>query len=227
VITEVGQIVSGIAAAIEEQTTVTKDVAGNIAQASAGVTDANERVAQTATVAQSISQDVAHVSGQGQAIKVDGSQVEESAGALNRLTGSFKEIVGRFQLGRGVTDFGPVKQGHLHWRSRLVAMFDGRETIGNADVTDHTHCAFGKWYYGDACEGLKQLPIFAQIGTHHQAFHTLVTEIVQAWNGGRQNEARERFQKLLPHTDALFALLDQLTLDAVKAGSEMACGSQA
>lgn len=37
VVAEVDQIVSGIAAAIEEQAAVTKDVAGNIAQASAGV----------------------------------------------------------------------------------------------------------------------------------------------------------------------------------------------
>ena len=45
---DVGGIVANIAAAIEEQATVTRDVAGNIAQASAGVTDANTRVAQTA-----------------------------------------------------------------------------------------------------------------------------------------------------------------------------------
>ena len=54
VIKEVGGIVSSIAAAIEEQATVTKDVAGNIAQASAGVRDANYAYPQTAEVSKAI-----------------------------------------------------------------------------------------------------------------------------------------------------------------------------
>ena len=61
VISDVGGIVSSIAAAIEEQAAVTKDVAGNIAQASRGVHEANERVAQTAEVSKSIARDIAGV----------------------------------------------------------------------------------------------------------------------------------------------------------------------
>ena len=59
VIRDVGTIVTSIAAAIEEQATVTKDVAGNIAQASSGVREANERVSQTAEVSKSIARDIA------------------------------------------------------------------------------------------------------------------------------------------------------------------------
>ena len=45
VIRDVNEIVMSIAAAIQEQATVTQDIAGNIAQASSGVRDANTRVA--------------------------------------------------------------------------------------------------------------------------------------------------------------------------------------
>jgi len=61
VIGEVGHLVANIATAIEEQAAVTRDVAGNIAQASAGVRDANERMAQTASVSRSMAQDIAGV----------------------------------------------------------------------------------------------------------------------------------------------------------------------
>jgi len=61
VIREVGELVNSIAAAIEEQSVVTRDLAGNIAQVSAGVQDANERVAQTAEVSREMARDIAEV----------------------------------------------------------------------------------------------------------------------------------------------------------------------
>ena len=50
VIHEVSDIVASIAAAIEEQATVTKDIARNIGEATAGVRDANSRVAESSQV---------------------------------------------------------------------------------------------------------------------------------------------------------------------------------
>ena len=50
VIFEVSDIVGSIAAAIEEQTVSTKDIARNIAEASFGVNDVNERIAQSSEV---------------------------------------------------------------------------------------------------------------------------------------------------------------------------------
>jgi hypothetical protein len=55
---------------------------------------------------------------------------------------------------------------------------------------------------------------FRQLGADHQGFHALVSEIVHLWNGGRQAEARQRFEKLIPQTTNLFTLLDELSLDA-------------
>jgi methyl-accepting chemotaxis protein len=98
VIAEVGQIVTGIATAIEEQATVTKDVAGNIAQASSGVHEANERVAQTATVAKSMAQDLAGVNAAADEIRAGGEQVQASAAELSRLSEQLKGLVGQFKV---------------------------------------------------------------------------------------------------------------------------------
>lgn len=98
VVQEVGRLVSSIAAAIEEQATVTKDVAGNVAQASAGVNEANERVAQTASVSKTIAEDVAGVNAAVGEIRSGGEQVQSSAAELSKLAEQLKELVTQFKV---------------------------------------------------------------------------------------------------------------------------------
>jgi methyl-accepting chemotaxis protein len=76
---QVGEIVASIAAAIEEQFVVTKDVASNVANASTGVRDSNERVSRTANVSQSIAEDIAQVNARIGKISSGGDQVLSSA----------------------------------------------------------------------------------------------------------------------------------------------------
>ena len=126
VVAEVGHIVASIATAIEEQAAVTRDVAGNIAQASFGVQEANERVNQTATVtrdvadniaqasagvreanervnqtaagAKSMAQDIAGVDAAAAEIRAGGEQVQASAAELSQLAEQLKRLVGQFRV---------------------------------------------------------------------------------------------------------------------------------
>lgn len=99
VISEVSDLVNSIAASIEEQSVVTRDVAGNIAQASSEVNDANERLAQTALVSQSIAEDVAGVSTTVEEIRQGNRQVSESANKLSELAQTLEEMVHKFNCG--------------------------------------------------------------------------------------------------------------------------------
>ena len=98
VIRNVGDIVASIAASIEEQAVVTKDVANNIAQASAGVRDSNERVAQTAAVSASIALDMAEINVAVGRINEGGQQVQASTGELSSLAEKLEGTVGRFKI---------------------------------------------------------------------------------------------------------------------------------
>ncbi len=93
-----GGIVANIAAAIEEQATVTKDVAGNIAQASTGVKEANSRVAQTATVSTSIAQDIATVNRAVTDVRQGGERVQASASELSLLAEQLKDVASQFKV---------------------------------------------------------------------------------------------------------------------------------
>jgi methyl-accepting chemotaxis protein len=98
VIKDVGTIVTSIAAAIEEQATVTRDVAGNIAQASSGVRDANERVSHTAQVSKSIAQDIAGVNAAVADIRQGGEHVQSSAVDLSKLAEQLGAQVAQFKV---------------------------------------------------------------------------------------------------------------------------------
>jgi methyl-accepting chemotaxis protein len=98
VIKDVGAIVASIAAAIEEQATVTKDVAGNIAQASGGVREANQRVSETAEVSKTIAHDIAGVSSAVVDIRQGGEHVEASAIELSRLAEQLGAQVSQFRM---------------------------------------------------------------------------------------------------------------------------------
>jgi methyl-accepting chemotaxis protein len=98
VIRDVGAIVTSIAAAIEEQATVTRDVAGNIAQASGGVRDANERVSQTAEVSKSIARDIAAVNAAVTEIRQGGENVQASAVDLSKLAEQLGAQVAQFRV---------------------------------------------------------------------------------------------------------------------------------
>jgi methyl-accepting chemotaxis protein len=98
VIREVGDIVAAIAAAIEEQSVVTKDVAANIAQASTGVKDSTDSVAQTAAMSHSIAEDIARViQALGEIVGCSG-KVKGSSTQLSSLAGELTELVGRFRI---------------------------------------------------------------------------------------------------------------------------------
>ncbi|HXP60735.1 MAG TPA: methyl-accepting chemotaxis protein [Dongiaceae bacterium] len=211
VVQEVSALVASIAAAIEEQATVTKDVAANISQASIGVRGANENVAQTTGASKSIAQDVATISLQGQLLKDESTHAQEDGDALQGLSKHLREVVSQFQLGIQ-TDFTAIKNGHVQWRNRMIEMFEGRQDFNPGEVMDHHKCALGQWYNGEGME-YAHLRSFAQLGERHQGFHRLVAEIVQLWHDGQRSQASERFLKLLPLTQELFGLLDQLSLD--------------
>ncbi len=98
VIHDISDIVTTIATAIEEQSVVTKDIAGNISQATRGVDEANDRVSQTSTVSQSVAQDIAAVNVAGNDIARGSHQVQESASELSKLAEQLRTMVQAFKV---------------------------------------------------------------------------------------------------------------------------------
>jgi methyl-accepting chemotaxis protein len=97
VIRDVSDIVSTIATAIEEQSMVTRDIAGNLSQASDGIRDGNHRVAQGSMVAQTIAQDITGVDQAAQDITSGIEQVRASAVELAMLSERLNQTLEHFR----------------------------------------------------------------------------------------------------------------------------------
>ncbi|MBW1741254.1 MAG: methyl-accepting chemotaxis protein [Deltaproteobacteria bacterium] len=98
VINEVNEIVSTIAAAVEEQSVTTKEIANNVAQASSGIQEVNEKVAQSSTVSGEIAKDISGVNQAAGDMSNSSSQVNLSAEDLSKLAQQLKEMVGKFKV---------------------------------------------------------------------------------------------------------------------------------
>lgn len=60
---------------------------------------------------------------------------------------------------------------HLLWKKRLLDMAIGRSQLKAKDLTDHTMCRLGKWYYGLSDQKIKRLPSFTAIDEPHKRVH--------------------------------------------------------
>ncbi len=98
VIKDVSEIVTTIATAIEEQSVVTRDIAGNISLATNGVRDSSDRVMQISSVTQSVAGDIAIVSMSESDLIGGGKQVQSNASELSALAHDLNEKMSKFQL---------------------------------------------------------------------------------------------------------------------------------
>jgi len=107
VISQVTDIVSAIAAAIEEQSVSATEVAENIDQASTGIVEVNENVAQSSQVSTEIAEDISKVHDVSQEMTNRSSLMEKSAQDLSALSGKLRDMIGVFKVSVNDADVDP------------------------------------------------------------------------------------------------------------------------
>jgi len=98
VIDEVDAIVGSIAAAVEEQSVTTRDIADNVGQAAQGVQEVNENVSQADTVTRDIAREVAAVNAASGDIASSAEAVQQSSESLSGLARDLNAMVGKFRI---------------------------------------------------------------------------------------------------------------------------------
>jgi methyl-accepting chemotaxis protein len=98
VINGVNDIVTSIAAAVEEQSTATSEIADNINQASQGIAEVNENINQCSGVAAQITRDITQVDSEAGEMQKGSEQVKSSASDMNEMATQLSTIVGKFKI---------------------------------------------------------------------------------------------------------------------------------
>jgi methyl-accepting chemotaxis protein len=98
IITDINEIVTTVATAVEEQSATTQEIANNVSQAASVVQEVNENVNQTSAVAGEVTRDISEVSQAATEVKTGSVQVNESAQELSKLAETLTGMVQQFKI---------------------------------------------------------------------------------------------------------------------------------
>lgn len=98
VITDINEIVNGMASAVEEQSSATQEITANITQASEGIQEVNENVSQSSTVSASIAEEIAQVKNSSAEMLSSSVTVKQSSTDLSNLAENLGQTVATFKF---------------------------------------------------------------------------------------------------------------------------------
>jgi len=98
VIYSVNEIVATIATSVEEQSVTTREIAGNVSQATHGLQEVTENAAASSSVSREIAGHISEVKSTSGALSSDSSTMNDSALELSRLADKLNNLVGRFKV---------------------------------------------------------------------------------------------------------------------------------
>jgi methyl-accepting chemotaxis protein len=115
------------------------------------------------------------------------------------------------------------KIAHLQLVKNLRDMLDGKYKLQENQVTNHTECKFGQWYYGQGSEALKGLPEFIAVERPHKQLHEFARKAVRAFHQGdrraAENYAREVENLSREIANALDTLKSKIASSAMQAAT--------
>ncbi len=94
----VNQMIDTVAAAVEEQSITTKEIASNVNQAAGGIQDVTENVANSSSVANDIAKDISEMNRMAEDMANNSSSVTKNAKDLSQLSGDLRETVDQFKI---------------------------------------------------------------------------------------------------------------------------------
>ncbi len=95
---DINAIVSGIAQALNEQSSATRDIASNTSLASQGLLEMNGNVTQTFSISQGIGDSISRINDSAQNTAQGSALMNDKALNLNELSGKLKTMVSQFKI---------------------------------------------------------------------------------------------------------------------------------
>jgi len=97
-IDSVNKMIDTVAAAVEEQSVTTREIADNVKQAADGIDEVTEKVTRSSGVANTIAKDIADVNLTSNEMSKNSSHINSSADALSKLSEELKQAIEQFKI---------------------------------------------------------------------------------------------------------------------------------
>ena len=180
VVRDVNDRVHQIAAAAEEQSVVSAEMARNLAAATSALK--NE-------------------SGQVEAISRHAHLLADNSRHQFGLLAGF---------GHEALLLHVVKSDHLLWKARLTDAVHGKQSLSDSEIKDHTQCRLGQWYCNDGQARYGASTAFRAMEAPHAAVHRLGREIAELAAAGTIDSALRKLEEMDSLSEKLFLHIDQL-----------------
>lgn len=175
-----------VSATVQEQTTVTSDVANNIAAVARMVDELLNNCGQVTSAIEGASTHVQ--SSLNEAIK------NPDAAMLIQVT----------------------KADHASFKKRVLDTLLGHGNTKSSDLPDHHGCRLGKWYDSIQDERIKALPAYKRILEPHQHVHHFGKEVLNYHSKEDPGAALEKAKELEMASREVIAGLDELYAEIIK-----------
>ena len=178
-----------VSATVQEQTTVTNEVATNVASVANMVEDLLKNCDQ---VTGGIEKSSAHV----QASLADIVKNPDAAMLVQ-----------------------VAKSDHASFKKRVIDVLLGHGKTKSSELPDHHNCRLGKWYDAIKDERIRALPTFKKLETPHQHVHHFGKEVLEYYAKGDFSAALEKTKELDLASREVIAGLDELYAKIMELGS--------
>lgn len=115
------------------------------------------------------------------------------------------------------------KSDHIVWKRKLADMLLSGAKLNQSEISDHTQCRLGKWYYGEGIKTLGHTEIFKKLEPPHIRVHELGRQVYDYYNQNRIDDAVKALEQMEIVSEEVIQLLNEL--DAYCAKHD--CGSRA
>ncbi|MCK6418598.1 MAG: methyl-accepting chemotaxis protein [Alphaproteobacteria bacterium] len=106
-----------------------------------------------------------------------------------------------------------AKSDHLLWKKRLLDMALGRNNLKAKELTDHTTCRLGKWYYSEDSRHYRNHPAFKAMEEAHKHVHQSGIQAAQCFEQNRLEEGLKFFEALELASCDVLNYLEELAKD--------------
>jgi methyl-accepting chemotaxis protein len=173
-----------IATAVEEQSAVAEEVAGNIDKTS------------------NIAKEIEAMSG---GILTEVDNLTSAADGLRQSVSVFKINGGG---GSDILDL--AKGDHRVWVNKLAAHIKGHEHLDVNKLSDHTSCRLGKWYYSEGKSVYGNVDAFRALENPHRKIHAVGKQVVRDFDAGNVDKAKAGFKEAEEVSHEVIRLLDEI-----------------
>ncbi|MCX8022551.1 MAG: methyl-accepting chemotaxis protein [Syntrophorhabdaceae bacterium] len=150
-----------------------------------------------------------------------GGNVLHHVNALVGITNELRDAISGFKTSaydKMILDLS--KADHRMFVNKVKAHIDRDEHLDSDQLSDHTQCRLGVWYYSEGIKSYGNLKSFKEIEPYHKKLHSLGKEIVSVFNSGDQRKAEILFKNMEEESKRIVHLLDEIK----KESSDMKIG---